>query len=61
MGDAVVFLVGDGEGNRLVMFCHRLDGGVHPFSDQIDVVVFPWVVLLVADDCLAEGNGAVDL
>ena len=43
------------------MSCHHVDDGVHPFSDQINMVISVWVVFLVADDCFAEGNGAVDL
>ena len=43
------------------MSCHRFDDGVHPFSDQIDVVIFRWIVLLVTDDCFADSDGAVDL
>ena len=61
VGDAVVFLVSDGEGDRLVMSCHRSDDGVHVFGDQIDVVIPLWIVLLVTEDRLADGDGAVDL
>ena len=43
------------------MSCHRFDSGVHPFSDQIDMVIPSWVVLFVADDCFTEGDGAIDL
>ena len=43
------------------MSCHHVDDGVYPFSDQINMVISVWVVFLVADDCFAEGNGAVDL
>ena len=61
VGDSIILLVGDREGDRLVMPCHRSDDGVHVFRDQVDVVISLWIVLLIADDCLAEGNGAVDL
>ena len=57
----VVLLVSDGKGNRLVMLCHCSDDGIHPFSDQVDVVISLRVVFLVADDRLADGDGAVDL
>ena len=43
------------------MPCHRSDDGVHVFGDQVDVVIPLWIVLLVTDDRLAEGDGAVDL
>ena len=61
VGDSIVFLVGDREGDRLVMPCHRSDDGVHVFSDHVDVVVPLWIVLFVTDDRLADGDGAVDL
>ena len=61
VGDAIILLVGDGEGNRLVMSCHRSDDGVHIFSDQIYMVVSLRVVFFVAEYRLADGNGAVDL
>ena len=61
VGDSIIFLVGDGEGNRLVMFCHRPDDGIHIFSDQVDVVVPLWVILLVTDDRFADGDSAVNL
>ena len=61
VGYAVVLSMGDGEGNRLVMSCHCFDNGVHPLSDQIDMVISFRVVLLVADDRFADGNSAVDL
>ena len=61
VGDAIVFLVSDREGNRLVMSCHHFDDSVHPFSDQVDVVVSLRVVFFVTDDRFADGDGAVDL
>ena len=61
VGDAVVFLVSDGEGDRLVMSCHRSDDGVHVFSYQVHMVVSLRVVLFVAEYCFADGDGAVDL
>ena len=61
VGDSIILLVGDREGDRLVMPCHRSDDGVHIFSDQVDVVIPLWIVLLVTDDRLADGDGAIDL
>ena len=61
VGDAIVLLVGDREGNRLVMSCHCSDDSVHIFSDHIDVVVPCWVVLFVAEDCFADTDSGVDL
>ena len=43
------------------MSCHCLDGGVHPFSDEVDVVIFSRIVLLVTDDRFADSDGAVNL
>ena len=48
VGYVIVFLVGDREGNRLVMSCHRSDDGVHVFGDQVYMVISLGVVLLVA-------------
>ena len=61
VGDAVVFLVSDGEGNRLVMSCHRSDDGIHVFGDQVYVVISLRVVFFIAEYRLADGDGAVDL
>ena len=61
MGNAVVLLVGDGEGDRLIVSCHRSDDGVHIFGDQVYMVVSLRVVLFVAEYRLADSNGAVDL
>ena len=61
VGDSIIFLVSDGEGDRLVMSCHRFDDGVHVFSDHVDVVISLWIILFVAEDRLADGDGTVDL
>ena len=61
VGDAIVLLVGDGEGNRLVMSCHRSDDGVHVFGDQVYMVISLGVIFFVAEYRLADGDGAVDL
>ena len=61
VGNAIILLVGDREGNRLVMFCHRFDDSVHIFSDHVYMVVSLRVVFFVAEYRLADGNGAVDL
>ena len=61
MCNAVIFLVGDGEGDRSVMFSHCFDKGLKPFCDHIDMVICLWVGCFVADDGFAEGNGVVDL
>ena len=61
VGDPIVLLVSDREGDRFVMPCHRPDDGIHIFSDQVYVVVSLGVVLFVAEYRFAEGDGAVDL
>ena len=61
MCDAIVLLVGDGEGDRSVVFSHRLDKGLKPFCDHVDMVVCFWVSHFVIDDGFAKGNGVVDL
>ena len=61
VGDAIILLVGDREGNQLVMSCHHSDNSVHIFSDQVHVVIPLRVVFFVADYCLADGDGAIDL
>ena len=43
------------------MSCHRSDDGVHVFGDQVYVVISLRVVFFVAEYCLADGDGAVDL
>ena len=59
MCDAVVLLMGNGEGDGSIVFSHRLDEGFESFRDHGDVIV--WVGGFVADDCFAEGDGVVDL
>ena len=61
MCDAVVLLVGDREGDRSIMFGHRLDEGFKPFCDHIDVVICFWVGHFVTDNGFAKGNGVVNL
>ena len=61
MGDSIIFLVGDREGDRLVMSCHRPDDGVHVFGDHVDMVIPLWIVLLVTEYRFADTNGGVDL
>ena len=61
VGDLIILLVGDREGDRLVMSCHRPNDGVHVFSDQVYVVISLRVIFFVADYRLTDGNGAVDL
>ena len=61
VSDPIIFLVGDGEGDRLVMSCHCPDDGVHVFGDHVYVVISLRIILFVAKYRLADGNGAVDL
>ena len=61
VGDVIILLVGDREGNRLVMSCHRSDDSVHIFSDQVYMVISLGFVFFVAEYHFADGNGAIDL
>ena len=59
--DAVVLLVGDGEGNSPVVFSHRFDEGFKSFCDHINVVICFWVGCFITDDGFAKGNGVINL
>ena len=59
--DAIVLSIGDGKGDRSIMFRHRFDEGFKVFCDHINVVSCLWVVRLITDDGFAEGNGVVNL
>ena len=61
MCDAVVLLVGDGEGDGSIMFSHRLDEGFESFCDHIDVVIRFRVGRFVTGNGFAEGDGVVNL
>ena len=61
MCNAIVLLVGDGEGNRSIMLSHHFDEGLKSFCDHIDVIICLWVGCFVTDDSFAESDGVVDL
>ena len=61
MCDAIVLLIGDGEGDRSIMFCHCLDEGLKVFRDHVHMVSCVWIGRLVTDDGFTEGNSVVNL
>ena len=61
MCDAVILLVGDGEGDSPVMFSHRFDEGFKSFCDHRDMVIRFWVGRFVAEDGFAKEDGVVNL
>ena len=61
MCDTIVLSMGNGKGDRSIMFCHRLDESFESFCDHINVISCFSVSRFVTVDGFAEGNGVVDL
>ena len=57
----IVLSMGNGKGDRSIMFRHCLNEGFEFFCDHMNVVSCLWVSCFVTDDGFAEGNGVVNL
>ena len=61
MRNTIVLSMGNGKGDRSIVFRHRLDEGFKVFCDHMNVISCLWVDRFVADDGFTEGNGVVNL
>ena len=59
--DVIVLPMGNGKGDRSIMFCHHLNEGFKSLRDHMNVISCFWVDRFVTDDGFTEGNGVVDL
>ena len=57
----IVLLVGDGKGDRPIMFRHCFNEGLESFCDHMNMIGCLWIGCFVTDDGFTEGNGVINL